>query len=310
MPLHFSRTGWLLAACLLCCVCVSPCQADDPGPADAQKTPLQLTWEKNLLTISAPHVPGEKIEIWYLEAYCRPGSTDRDWQQTVIGHETRLLSRNAAGTELKLRCTLSDGVIVEHQITSTHDAVTFALQAQNPTDTPSLAHWAQPCLRVGAFTGHATGEDKYAYLGNCFVFMKGQLQRLPTTPWATQARYVPGQVWSAPGVPRDDVNPRPLNPEIPSLGLIGCFSADDRWLLATAWEPYQELFQGIIRCIHSDFRIGGLQPGESKTIRGKLYVVPNDLPALLERYRTDFPEHHPAEPPLNPASSSGSTRDE
>ena len=28
--------------------------------------------------------------------------------------------------------------------------------------------------------------------------------------------------------------------------------------LATAWEPYQELFQGVIVCMHSDFRIGGL----------------------------------------------------
>jgi hypothetical protein len=62
-------------------------------------------------------------------------------------------------------------------------------------------------------------------------------------------------------------------------------------LLATAFEPYQELFQGVIACVHSDFRIGGLKPGEKKSIRGKLYVLKNDVPALLSRYRRDFPEH-------------------
>jgi hypothetical protein len=90
------------------------------------------------------------------------------------------------------------------------------------------------------------------------------------------------------------VNPRPLSKDVPSNGLIGCFSADDRLILATAWEPYQELFQGVIMCIHSDFRIGGLDPGEEKKIRGKIYLVPNDVNALLKRYGKDFPEHHTA----------------
>jgi hypothetical protein len=42
-------------------------------------------------------------------------------------------------------------------------------------------------------------------------------------------------------------------------------------------------------CIHSDFRIGGLQPGETKTIHGKIYLMENDVAKLLERYRRDFP---------------------
>jgi hypothetical protein len=62
-------------------------------------------------------------------------------------------------------------------------------------------------------------------------------------------------------------------------------------LFATAFEPYQELFQGVIVCLHSDFRIGGLKAGETKHVRGKIYIVPNDVPALLARYARDFPEH-------------------
>ena len=46
----------------------------------------------------------------YIEAYCRPGSTRRDWRQTVIGHRTRLLAADADGKRLVLECRLSDGV--------------------------------------------------------------------------------------------------------------------------------------------------------------------------------------------------------
>lgn len=42
--------------------------------------------------------------------------------------------------------------------------------------------------------------------------------------------------------------------------------------------------------MHNDFRIGGLDPGKAKLIRGKLYVVPANQDQLIERFKTDFPE--------------------
>src|SRR5438093_499137 len=59
----------------------------------------------------------------------------------------------------------------------------------------------------------------------CFILLDGKMERLPTAPWATEARYTPGQVWCPRHVPRTDVNPRPLSTLVPSNGLIGCFSA-------------------------------------------------------------------------------------
>lgn len=47
---------------------------------------------------------------------------------------------------------------------------------------------------------------------------------------------------------------------------------------------------GVIADLHSDFRIGGLKPGQTKPIRGKIYFVPNDVPAFLHRHAKDFPE--------------------
>ena len=249
---------------------------------------LTIGWKENLLTIKDDRNPEGTLEVWYLEAYCRAGSTDRDWDETVIGHQTKLISAN--GTEIKLRCELADGVIVDHEITAEGDKVLFLLTARNPTDKKSEVHWAQPCIRVGNFTGTRNDKDKYLYLKNSFIFLDGKQSHMPTVNWATSARYVPGQVWCPCHVPKTDVNPRPLSVDQPSNGLIGCVSADEKWLMATAWEPYQELFQGVIRCLHSDFRIGGLEAGEEKEIRGAIYVMANDTSALLERYEKDFPD--------------------
>ena len=260
----------------------------------AAGTGLTLAREGNWLIIRGANIPGKEIRINYLEAYCRDGSTDADWvKHTVIPHTNHLVWLSADRKMMQLRDTLADGLLVEHTITAGDDEIDFRLIAQNPTGHRSEAHWAQACVRVGTFTGHSgdlSEGDLNDYLPKCFIFLDGKLTRMPTPDWATHARYTPGQVWCPWGVPRTDVNPRPLSKLIPSNSLIGCFSGDEKLILATTWQPCQELFQGVARCIHSDFRLGGLWPGETRRIRGKIYIVPNDVPALLKRYEHDFPQ--------------------
>jgi hypothetical protein len=255
---------------------------------------LTLGWEGHWLKIQGANIPSQEIRINYLEAYCRSGSTDADWvKHTVIPHTNELVSLSADKKVLRLRDTLADGLIVEHRITAGNDEVEFRLVASNPTSHRSEAHWAQPCARLGAFTGFSNDlseGDINDYLPKCFIFLDDQLARMPTRSWATQARYTPGQVWCPRAVPRADVNPRPLSQLVPSNGLIGCFSGDEKLIFATAWEPYQELFQGVARCVHSDFRLGGIGPGQSLRIHGKIYILPNDVRALVKRYKRDFPE--------------------
>ena len=241
---------------------------------------LTLSWDKEILTIRGGHLPGGALEILYIEAFCRPGSTARDWTKTVIPHKTELVAIAANGRSIKLRSRLEDGVVVDHEIRAGGDEVDFQLVASNPTSSKSLAHWAQPCIRVNRYAGTKLERNSETYLPYCFLYVDGKAARMPIDPWARKALYTPGQVWCPPGVSRDDVNPRPLSSVIPSNGLIGCVSADGKELIATAWEPYQELFQGVIVCLHSDFRIGGLLPGQTKTIRGKIYLMPADFQAL------------------------------
>lgn len=297
---------WLLPVALWCgCSLIAQSQAQEAKAASnsappsktssASKPALTLSFEKpHTLTIHGDQLPGKSIAINYLEAYCRADSTDADWvTHTIIPHTVELLSISDDQTVVRLRDTLKDGVTVEHEVLATNDAVEFRLKAHNPGTKASEAQWAQACIRLADFTGFAaTGSNLDDYLPKCFLFLDGKPQKLnEIQPWAKEARYIPGQVWGGPGVPKADLNPRPHSKLIPDNGLIGAWSADDSMIFATASEPWQELFQGVARCLHSDFRIGGLAPGETKMIRGKIYLVPNDMDKLMVRYRRDFPEH-------------------
>lgn len=263
-----------------------------PQPGSADESGLTVHWKDRYLEVRGTSIAGGPVRTHYLEAYCRPGSTDREWGETVIRHQSKLVSASEDNKRIELQDRLDDGVVVRHVIEAGKDEVTFLVTAHNPTEKESAAHWAQPCMRVDKFTGttkHDAREVYPEYIKKCFLMLDGKLTRLPTRPWALKARYVPGQVYAAADVDRDDVNPRPLSQLVPSSSLCGCFSADEKQILAVAWEPYQEIFQGVIACMHNDFRIGGLKPGETKKILGKLYIVPNNVDALLARYHRDFP---------------------
>ena len=252
---------------------------------------IRLEWNENYLTLFSDRLPKEGLKIHYLEAYCRDGSTHRDWKETVIPHQTTLVTQKAPN-RLELHCKLEDGVEVDHHIVATEDEVDFQLTAKNPSGAASRAHWAQPCIRVGNFTGK--GQDDY--VPHCFIVLGGKIAKLPTTPWAEKALYTPGQVYRPRQVDADDVNPRPVSSILAENGLSGVFSADGSMILATAWEPYQELFQGVGVCMHTDFRIGGLAPGEEKHIHGKIYLVPANENELLARFQRDFPSQQAKAP--------------
>ena len=262
---------------------------------------LRLDWDGEYLVISGSQL-NLPIKVHYIEAFVRSGSSNQDWSKSVIPHRTTLIAKAEDGSSLHLRSELpvesetgpastDPPIIVEHYISAGADEVTFLLTARNRGKEVVDVLWAQPCVRVGEFTGRGLKwykEDHY--LDACFIFLDGKLTTLDETPRSSDGFYTPGQVYAPVEINRADLNPRPLSSAIPSSGLIGCYSADGSMLVATAWQPYQELFQGIATCIHADFRIGGLKPGQTKTVRGKIYIMENDVEELLRRYHSDFGE--------------------
>jgi hypothetical protein len=256
---------------------------------NSAKDAVRVDWQDNRLTLLSPRLPGGKVETWYLEAFCRRGSTHRKWEETTIPHKTERLDGAGTKTRLRLKTIIEGGVEVHHDIRVVADGLRFDVRLTNTGKSAVDVDWAQPCLQVASFTGRT----QETYLDRCFIFTdkkeRNGLTLLSELPRAEEAIYHGGQVFVPKGIDKADVNPRPLSTITPANNLIGCFSADDKTLLAMAWSATQELFQGVITCVHADFRIGGLKPGETKRITGKLYLMNNDTPTLLRHYKRDFP---------------------
>ena len=245
---------------------------------------LTLHWTNNVLTISAPEIPGGPVEIWYPEAFCRSGSAQREWGKTVLPHRTTLVS--ATPHTLRLHTRIEPEVELWHELQASADAVSLRFVFTNHgTGAVDLAWFEPACIRVA----HFTGCDQTNYTARSFIFTARGLTPLDQTRRQVAALYRGGQVYAPAGIKPADLNPRPLCLDEPVNGLIGCFSGDGKYLLATASDHTQELFEGVYVCLHSDPRVGGLAPGETKKIHSEIYLLPNDPAALLRRYHRDFP---------------------
>ncbi len=253
-----------------------------------------LSWTNTLLTVTHPKLPGGRLDIWYLEAFCRSGGHDRSWDKTRVPHRTELLQATPDGSELRFRTLVPPNVEVLHEVIVRDDGLDFNFLLTNRGTQEWDIQWFQPaCVRVAAFTGC----DQSSYTRRSFVFTPKGLTLLSDMERTTRALYTGGQVFLPQASREIDANPRPVARNPVSKGLIGCFSADDQWILAIASDRTFELFEGVYVCLHSDPLIEGLKPGESKRLRQKIYLVPNDPDALVRRHQLDFPESKLLPPP-------------
>lgn len=202
---------------------------------------LTLGWTNNMLRISGPQVPGEYVEIWYLEAFCRSGSTDRKWEETTIPHKTELVS--ATPQRIRLRTKVEPAVVLEHEITATSDSVDFKVTARNDGAEFNDAQWFQPCMRVDRFTGAKQND----YIEKSFIFTQAGAKLLSELPRNEEAIYRGGQVYVPAAVPLKDVNPRPISDIKPANDLIGCYSKD----ASRSWSQISSMQQPRYNCRRS-----------------------------------------------------------
>ncbi|MCB1124699.1 MAG: hypothetical protein KJT03_24310, partial [Verrucomicrobiae bacterium] len=73
-------------------------------------------------------------------------------------------------------------------------------------------------------------------------------------------------------------------------GVIARESADRTKTMAILWEDFLSA-QGHNpwKCMHLSVRVGPLNPGQSKTIRGKMYLIEGNREELMEKLKKDFP---------------------
>src|SRR2546429_6963624 len=109
---HRGTYGQLAGLLFFICVLLAGPPAIAAGPTGG----LTIAWTNNMLAISGRNIPGGNVDIWYLEAFCRSGSTRRDWRQTTIPHKTGLVSADKNGRRLQLRTLVTPNVEVLHDI--------------------------------------------------------------------------------------------------------------------------------------------------------------------------------------------------
>src|SRR5438874_13711926 len=73
---------------------------------------IRIDWSQNRLSVLSSELPGGKVEIWYLEAFCRKGSTKRKWEETVIPQQTVRLDGSGPADHIRLKTMLEGGVSV------------------------------------------------------------------------------------------------------------------------------------------------------------------------------------------------------
>jgi hypothetical protein len=247
---------------------------------------LSISWTNNLLTVRGPGLPGGKLEIWYLEAFCRSGAWNREWRQTTLPHKTTLTRTDPSEQRLEFLTLVEPGIEVRHEIKAGTDELDLQFEFTNTGTSTVDLQWFEPaCIRVAEYTGCTQSN----YTSRSFIFTANGLTTLDHLRRTTNALYLGGQLYLPEAVLPADANPRPICRDHPINGLIGCFSADNRWLLATASDHTHELFEGVYVCLHSDPRLDGIGPGERKRRHSKIYLLPNDPAALLARYQRDFP---------------------
>lgn len=255
-------------------------------PVAGGEASTRLSWTNNLLTFHDSRLPRGRLEVWYLEAFLRPGAHERDWNETRMAHRTELLHATPDGQELRFQTRVEPSVVVLHEVRVEPDGLDLRFLLSNEGSDPVPMQWFQPaCIRVAEFTGCSQSN----YTRKSFVFTAKGRMYLDRIRRTENARYLGGQVYLPPWTAVADANPRPISPDRLASGLIGCVSGDGKWILATASDQTHELFEGVYVCLHSDPLIDGLKPGESKRIRQRLYLVPNNPEDLVRRYRKDFP---------------------
>jgi hypothetical protein len=259
-----------------------------PSASPAPAAP-SLSWTNNLLTYTHPDIPGGSLEVYYLEAFCLPGGHERRWDLTRIPHATRVVSRAKDGSSITFRTTVGESVVVNHGVKALPDGLAMDFALTHGGAVPWPVHWFQPaCVRVDRFTGAAQSN----YTARSFVFTARGQTWLSNTVRTEEALYRGGQVFLPPWTSPADANPRPISMDRVTNGIIGCVSSDNRWILAIASDRTFELFEGVYVCLHSDPWIGGLQPGETRHVRQRIYLLPNRTETLLERYKQDFKPGH------------------
>jgi hypothetical protein len=242
----------------------------------------------------APNVRLFEWERGYgVESHAQKGMAVYLWFYEWNMFEAMQPGQHTQGTyrlDRKLRDDSRQGVISSNtltlRVTATTDGADLELTVRNTTGHDFPPHAAIiPCFNPGpeesrniAFANTNTyflGPEGLEKLVRRQIHFSAALRKLVDRD-ATDGRYAWSDKW-------------PLAEPNAAGGIIARESTDGKWACGIAWENFLSA-QGHNpwQCMHLSVCVGPLKRGQSKSIRGKIYLLHGSKDDVLRRYRDDF----------------------
>ena len=258
---------------LILCVPIESVQAGQETQVDVQL----FEWKRGFAVRSLQH-PEIAAYLWFYEwnmfDAMQPG------QHT---HGTYKLERTLT-KDGQLGIIKSDALSL--RVTPTSDGADLNLTVRNRTkrDFPAIAAII-PCFNPGL----KETKNKPFDNTNTYYLTSNGLEKLFQREIHFNAALRPlvdreardGKYWWSSKWPLSQTNA--------TGGLILRESNDKEWVCGIAWEDFLSV-QGHNpwQCMHLSVCVGPLAPDNSKSIRGKIYLMQGSKQDLLDRYREDF----------------------
>ena len=179
--------------------------------------------------------------------------------------------------------------------TATRDGADLEIQITNTTDYtwPEIAGII-PCFFPGSFTPKKTGPPlcpEFTDLERQRTFFVGAdgLDLLENRDIHFNHAFRPQIKEISPNDEFVFTVKWPTSKKDAYAGLMVREDADGDWVAGIAWDDFISA-QGHnpLKCMHLGARVGPLKPGETKTIRGKVYLFKGSKEECLKRFKEDF----------------------
>lgn len=252
-------------------------------------SPQLVEWERGI-ALKIPGAEAADMYLWFYE-----WNMFEAMQAGSHTHGTYKLERkiNAAGTEAAI-----ESPAIGLQVRAVPGGAELSLRITNQTGYP----WAEiagviPCWNPGQVPGTNPSaplslNTNFSDPGRSKTFF---LTATGPTPLNSRAihfntRYREAVDRAAAAGPFPFSSKWPTSDVDAVAGLLVRESEDGRWVTGIAWEDFLSV-QGHNpwNCMHACIRAGALKPGESRTIRGRIYLLPGKKEDVVALYQRDFP---------------------
>ncbi|MEO2015870.1 MAG: hypothetical protein ABGZ53_16035 [Fuerstiella sp.] len=244
---------------------------------------LLAPWQRGI-NVSIKTQPAMKVWFWFYEwnmfEAVKPGqhTGGKYTGNDIVVNDTRTQGSITVSPDLKV------------DITAVPDGAELLLTITNKSahDWPRLAAII-PCFNPGPANNRNpqfTNEDTWFLAPDGLTrTIKRQIHFNQTLRKAIDKEADPQD----PDNPYAWTNKWPRTDPNATVGLLLRRSNDKQWVMAIAWDRFLSVqAHNPWLCMHQSIHIGPLRRGETRTVRGRIYILKTTPEQVVERYRKDF----------------------